>query len=123
MRGSDHLTMLNVFSSFEESGANASWCDANSLQFKILSRAKEIRGRFLISNLKRVHPLLCFEPDLPYCYLLSYTCNTRQSAEHVEAVQPQKEQSRERRLCHLLLLRRSGRRFEVLGERLLRTRG
>lgn len=49
VRGSDHLTMLNVFASFEESGANASWCDANSLQFKILSRAKEIRGRFRIS--------------------------------------------------------------------------
>jgi len=47
----------------------------------------------------------------------------RQSSEHVEAIQSQKEQPRERRLRHLLLLRGPGCRDEVLGERLLRTRG
>mmetsp|Transcript_29871 Transcript_29871/g.41032 ORF Transcript_29871/g.41032 Transcript_29871/m.41032 type:complete len:449 (+) Transcript_29871:274-1620(+) len=52
VRNSDHLTLLNVFNSFEESGYSSSWCDTYSLQFKILNRAKEIRAN-LLSMLKQ----------------------------------------------------------------------
>ena len=48
VRNSDHLTLLNVFNSFEEGGCSQSWCDTYSLQFKILNRAKEIRGSWIL---------------------------------------------------------------------------
>eukprot|EP01038_Epipyxis_sp_PR26KG_P007879 gene7879-10695_t len=40
---SDHLTLLNIYNKFLESGYSNSWCDSNSLQYRILIRAKEIR--------------------------------------------------------------------------------
>lgn len=42
---SDHLTLLNVYRSFQESGYNQSWCDSHGLQFRVLSRAKDIRKK------------------------------------------------------------------------------
>ena len=63
VKNSDHLTLLNVFNSFEESGASLSWCDSNSLQFKILKRAKEIRGTS--QSLLYCHELL--EIDFNLC--------------------------------------------------------
>lgn len=50
--GSDHLTLLNVYQQFTESGYNSSWCDGMCLQHRILQRAKEIRLN-LLSTLKR----------------------------------------------------------------------
>ena len=44
---SDHLTLLNIYREFEESGFNSSWCEAHSLQYRILSRAKEVRKNLL----------------------------------------------------------------------------
>jgi ATP-dependent RNA helicase DDX35 len=41
--GSDHLTLLKIYQEFVESNYAASWCDSVSLQFRVLSRAKEIR--------------------------------------------------------------------------------
>ena len=41
--GSDHLTLLQIYNAFTESGYTSSWCDTFSLQYKILSRAKEVR--------------------------------------------------------------------------------
>lgn len=40
---SDHLTLLNIFRQYEESGFSSSWCDSLSLQPRILARAREIR--------------------------------------------------------------------------------
>lgn len=40
---SDHLTLLNIYRKFEESGCSSSWCDSMSLQYRVLARAKEIR--------------------------------------------------------------------------------
>ncbi|RYH32055.1 ATP-dependent RNA helicase [archaeon] len=50
--GSDHLTLLRIYQEFTESNYAASWCDSMSLQFRILSRAKEIRYN-LTNMLKR----------------------------------------------------------------------
>eukprot|EP01039_Chlorochromonas_danica_P009111 gene9111-10058_t len=41
--GSDHLTLLKIYQEFQESNYSSSWCDSYSLQYRILSRAKEIR--------------------------------------------------------------------------------
>lgn len=61
--GSDHLTLLNIFNQFSEISSNAtsrnlasiegSWCEAHSLQLKILHRAKEIRKN-LAASLTRI---------------------------------------------------------------------
>lgn len=49
---SDHLTLLNIYNQFKESGYSQSWCDSYSLQYRILLRAKEIRKN-LLSILKK----------------------------------------------------------------------
>ncbi len=41
--GSDHMTSLRIYQEFTESGYSSSWCDSYSLQYRILSRAKELR--------------------------------------------------------------------------------
>ena len=46
---SDHLTLLNIYRRFEDSGYSSSWCDSMSLQYRVLNRAKEIR-----KNLKSI---------------------------------------------------------------------
>eukprot|EP01041_Mallomonas_annulata_P008203 gene8203-16869_t len=39
----DHLTLLNVFNAFEESNCSSQWCDSMCLNYRILSRAIEVR--------------------------------------------------------------------------------
>jgi pre-mRNA-splicing factor ATP-dependent RNA helicase DHX16 len=39
----DHITALNVFHAWEESGNSRQWCVENHIQYRTLSKAKEIR--------------------------------------------------------------------------------
>lgn len=39
----DHVTYLNVFNCFEDAGADSKWCEENSLNYRALVRAGEIR--------------------------------------------------------------------------------
>eukprot|EP00752_Nemacystus_decipiens_P017500 g15688.t1 len=39
----DHITYLNVFNSFEETGSDSEWCKDNCLSYRALVRAGEIR--------------------------------------------------------------------------------
>ena len=41
------MTLLQIYEAFTESGHSSSWCDTFSLQYKILSRAKEVRKNLL----------------------------------------------------------------------------
>lgn len=41
----DHLTLLNIYNCYVQSGYNSSWCDSMCLQNRILVRAKEVRSR------------------------------------------------------------------------------
>ena len=38
----DHITLLNVFNAFRQSGYSASWCEQHMLHYKMLARAKEV---------------------------------------------------------------------------------
>ena len=50
---SDHLTLLKVYQSFQEMNYSSSYCDGNSLMYKILYKAKEIRS-FLLKILMKL---------------------------------------------------------------------
>ena len=41
----DHITMLNIFNSFMNSGQSISWCKKYFLNHRTLSRAKQVRGQ------------------------------------------------------------------------------
>jgi pre-mRNA-splicing factor ATP-dependent RNA helicase DHX16 len=41
----DHITALNVFHAWEESGSSRQWCIENHVQYRTLAKAKEIRER------------------------------------------------------------------------------
>ncbi|KAL3087235.1 hypothetical protein niasHT_016655 [Heterodera trifolii] len=43
----DHLTLLNVFSSFVEHDRSLAWCQQNFLNYKALCRAEAIRAQFV----------------------------------------------------------------------------
>lgn len=43
--GGDHLTLLNIWQQFAESGYSSQWCHDNFLQYKTLQRARKIRGQ------------------------------------------------------------------------------
>ncbi|CAE7573333.1 dhx8 [Symbiodinium microadriaticum] len=49
----DHLTLLNIYNCYEQSGHSSSWCDSMCLQSRLLSRAREVRGK-LRGMLKRM---------------------------------------------------------------------
>jgi ATP-dependent RNA helicase DDX35 len=53
---SDHLTLLNIYRRFEESGFSSSWCDSMSLQHRVLARAKEIRKNLHSVLLRSAEP-------------------------------------------------------------------
>lgn len=39
----DHITYLNVFNSFEETGGDSEWCKENCVNYRTLVRAGEVR--------------------------------------------------------------------------------
>lgn len=41
--GGDHLTLMNVFRQWEESGFAVQWCYENFVQYRSMKRAREIR--------------------------------------------------------------------------------
>jgi ATP-dependent RNA helicase DDX35 len=43
--GSDHLSLLKIYNAFEQSSCSAPWCASVSLQYRVLLRAREIRGQ------------------------------------------------------------------------------
>lgn len=47
MIGSDHLTLLNVYQGYQSSNYSQSYCDSNSLLYRHLNKAKEIRSNLL----------------------------------------------------------------------------
>jgi ATP-dependent RNA helicase DDX35 len=53
---SDHLTLLNIYCKFEESGYSSSWCDSMSLQYRVLARAREIRKNLHSVLLRSAEP-------------------------------------------------------------------
>ena len=48
----DHITLLNVYKGFRQSGHNASWCEQHMLHFKMLARAKEVFRLALSTSLR-----------------------------------------------------------------------
>lgn len=42
---SDHLTLLNIYSQYQNAGFNFSWCDSMCLQSRVMARAREVRER------------------------------------------------------------------------------
>ena len=42
---SDHLTLLNIYSQYQNAGLNFSWCDSMCLQSRVMARAHEVRER------------------------------------------------------------------------------
>lgn len=45
--GGDHLTLLNVYQSFQESGFDPLWCKENYLQYRSLTRARDVRDQLV----------------------------------------------------------------------------
>jgi ATP-dependent RNA helicase DDX35 len=66
----DHLTLLNIYRSFQEHDYAKSWSDSMNLQHKILARAKEIRAhlqQMLLFYLKNYHSDASGEVVLSSC--------------------------------------------------------
>ncbi|XP_063933776.1 probable pre-mRNA-splicing factor ATP-dependent RNA helicase mog-4 [Zophobas morio] len=60
--GGDHLTLLNVWKEYEESGFSVPWCFENYVQHRSMRRARDIRDQ-LLGLLERVEIDLCSTAD------------------------------------------------------------
>ncbi|KAF8820441.1 putative pre-mRna-splicing factor ATP-dependent Rna helicase [Cardiosporidium cionae] len=59
--GGDHITLLNVYSQWENAGYSVSWCYENFIQFRSMKRARDVREQ-LIGLLDRVEVELTSNP-------------------------------------------------------------
>eukprot|EP00794_Sanderia_malayensis_P005734 gene5734-6435_t len=59
--GGDHLTLLNVYSSWVESGYSTQWCYENFIQFRSMRRARDVRDQ-LENLMERVEIELTSNP-------------------------------------------------------------
>lgn len=58
----DHLTLLSIWKSWEDSGFSSSWCFENYLQTRSMKRARDVRDQ-LVGLLSRVEIPLTSSPD------------------------------------------------------------
>ncbi|KAI1174599.1 P-loop containing nucleoside triphosphate hydrolase protein [Nemania sp. FL0916] len=54
----DHLTLLNVFNAWKQSGYSSPWCFENFIQFRSMKRAKDVRDQLLKIMQRYRHPIL-----------------------------------------------------------------
>ena len=66
----DHLTLVRVFTVWEDDGCSPEWCKANFLHFRALRQARDIRGQLCdqLEKVSEARPCLQREPNL--CSLL-----------------------------------------------------
>ncbi|GAB5365942.1 hypothetical protein AAMO2058_001101700 [Amorphochlora amoebiformis] len=57
MREGDHLTLLNIYNQFLDSGKDAEWCKENHLRYAALRRANEIRRQLRRAIKRRGIPI------------------------------------------------------------------
>ncbi|KAI2628391.1 P-loop containing nucleoside triphosphate hydrolase protein [Xylaria nigripes] len=54
----DHLTLLNVYNAWKQSGFSSPWCFENFIQFRSMKRAKDVREQLLKIMQRYRHPIL-----------------------------------------------------------------
>ncbi|KAI0903063.1 P-loop containing nucleoside triphosphate hydrolase protein [Ustulina deusta] len=54
----DHLTFLNVYHGWKQSGYSSPWCFENFIQFRSMKRAKDIRDQLLKIMQRYRHPII-----------------------------------------------------------------
>lgn len=60
--GGDHLTLLNLYISWEETGFNMQWCYENFVQYRSLKRARDVRDQ-LVQLMERTEVALESNPS------------------------------------------------------------
>ncbi|GAW10749.1 hypothetical protein ANO14919_000840 [Xylariales sp. No.14919] len=54
----DHLTFLNVYNGWKQSGYSSPWCFENFIQFRSMKRAKDVRDQLLKIFQRYRHPII-----------------------------------------------------------------
>ncbi|GAP86342.1 putative ATP-dependent RNA helicase DHX8 [Rosellinia necatrix] len=54
----DHLTFLNVYNAWKQSGYSSPWCFENFIQFRSMKRAKDVRDQLLKIMQRYRHPII-----------------------------------------------------------------
>ncbi|KAI0469537.1 P-loop containing nucleoside triphosphate hydrolase protein [Xylaria cf. heliscus] len=54
----DHLTLLNVYNAWKQSGFSSPWCFENFIQFRSMKRAKDVRDQLLKIMQRYRHPVV-----------------------------------------------------------------
>ncbi|KAI1735720.1 P-loop containing nucleoside triphosphate hydrolase protein [Xylaria scruposa] len=54
----DHLTLLNVYNAWRQSGFSSPWCFENFIQFRSMKRAKDVRDQLLKIMQRYRHPVV-----------------------------------------------------------------
>ncbi|KAI0813970.1 P-loop containing nucleoside triphosphate hydrolase protein [Xylaria sp. FL0064] len=54
----DHLTFLNVYNGWKQSGYSSPWCFENFIQFRSMKRAKDVRDQLLKIMQRYRHPVI-----------------------------------------------------------------